>query len=150
MKIVNLKAEGYWKNRTVLPTYSGIYFVYAAKQDEKGGIYNERLLYIGETDNIHKRHNGTEDKPAKHEHYDDFVRERKSDEVLKYVTAKFEGSEENRKELQNALIFKNNPPINDKSTKSYSGQDLQIHFETEDNIPAPKNISIKNGESRDW
>lgn len=148
MKIVKLKAEGFWRNRTKLPTYSGLYFVYAAKVNDKDEIYDERLLYIGEAENIYERHNGTKEKPAKHNHYDDFVNERKSDEVLKYVTAKYEGSEENRREIQNALIFRNNPPINDKSTKSYEGEDMMIMF-TSDNNCSPSNISIKKGEKRD-
>lgn len=148
MRIVKLNAEGWWKNRTVLPNYSGIYFVYAAKQNDKKEICSMRLLYIGETDNIHKRHNGTEEKPEKHEHYDDFINELEQDEVLKYITAKYEGSEDNRKEIQNALIFKNNPPVNEKSTKTYTGQDLQVFFSTSDSITVPKSISIKKGECR--
>jgi hypothetical protein len=148
MKIVKLKAEGFWRNRTKLPTYSGIYFVYAAKENDKDEVYDERLLYIGEADNIYERHNGTKEKPAKHNHYDDFVRLRKSDEVLKYVTAKYEGSEDKRREIQNALIFRNNPPINEKATKSYDGEDMMVQFSS-DNGCAPKNVSIKNGETRD-
>ena len=148
MKIVKLKAEGFWRNRTKLPTYSGIYFVYAAKENDKDEVYDERLLYIGEADNIYERHNGTKEKPAKHNHYDDFVRLRKSDEVLKYVTAQYEGSEDKRREIQNALIFRNNPPINEKATKSYDGEDMMVQFSS-DNGCAPKNVRIKNGETKD-
>lgn len=147
MKIIQLKAEGFWRNRTMLPTYSGVYFVYAAKVNENDEVYDERLLYIGEADNIHERHNGTKEKPAKHNHYDDFIKFRKSDEALKYVTAKYEGTEDKRKEIQNALIFRYNPPINSKATKTYDGEDMIVQF-TSDNGCAPKNISIKKGETR--
>ena len=148
MKIVQLMAEGFWRSKTNLPSYSGIYFVYAAKENEKDEVCDERLLYIGETDNIYERHNGTKDKPAKHEHYQDFIKSLRQDEVLKYVTVKYTGSDDNRKEIQNALIFKNNPPINEKSTKSYEGEDMIVQFSTTFNIIPPKNITIKKGESR--
>ena len=131
-----------------MPNYSGIYFVYAAKVSDDGGVYDERLIYIGEADNIYERHNGTSEKPAKHNHYDDFLNELSQDEMLKYITAEYEGSEQNRKEIQNALIFKNNPPVNDKSTKTYTGQDMQVCFSTSDKINTPKSIIIKSGESR--
>lgn len=149
MKLVKLKAEGFWKNRTVLPEYGGIYFVYAATLSEKREVCNERLLYIGETDNVNKRHNGTEEKPAKHEHYDDFLKELQKGEVLQYVTAEVKGTEKYRKEIQNALIFRNNPPVNSVSTKTYGGEDMTIFFSTDDNITPPDDVTIKNGESRE-
>ena len=149
MKTVQLKAEGNWKNRTKLPDYGGIYFVYAATMDEKNQVCDKRLLYIGETDNIHERHNGTKEKPAKHEHYDDFINELGDSEVLKYVTAEVKGTEKERKEIQNALIFRNNPPVNTASTKSYGGEDISISFSTEDKITPPDDVIVKKGENRE-
>ena len=41
MKTIHLKAEGFWKNRTKLPDYSGIYFVYAATMNKKNEVCDE-------------------------------------------------------------------------------------------------------------
>lgn len=149
MKTVQLKAEGFWKNRTKLPDYSGIYFVYAATMNKKNQVCDKRLLYIGETDNIHERHNGTKEKPAKHEHYDDFINELGDGEVLKYVTVEVKGTEKERKEIQNALLFRNNPPVNSASTKSYGGDDISISFSTEDKITPPNDVIVRKGENRE-
>ena len=59
------------------------------------------------------------------------------------------GTEKERKEIQNALIFRNNPPVNTTSTKSYGGEDISISFSTEDKITPPDDVIVKKGENRE-
>lgn len=143
---IELPIEGYWKDRAYLPTYSGIYFVYAAKVNADRKISEKRLLYVGESDDIYKRHNGTKEIPCYHEHYMDFVSALQQDEVLRYVTAKYSGPEPMRRMIQDAIIYRTSPLINEKSTKSYTGESVEISYTTKDEIAIPDTVKIEKGE----
>lgn len=92
MKNITLPYGGYWKKEN-LPTYAGLYYVFATKLTAEGKLIGKRLIYIGETDNIHKRHNGTKKEPKEHEHLQDFKDELKDEEVLRYATSKLKQTE---------------------------------------------------------
>lgn len=112
MKPYILKFEKYYTDKSSLPTYAGIYLVYKGKYN---GIISEptpiKLLYIGESDNIKLRHQN-------HEHEADFINTLKDGEILIYSTV-LEEDEEDRKRIENALVFHHKPPINDKGKDSF-------------------------------
>lgn len=112
---------GFYLNRdkSTLPQVPGIYVVYKCNYDP----YIDRVdiiepLYIGETQNIHERHNGTPEHPTNHEHYEDFVREAGGAEHICYgVVPMEEYSDEERKWIQDAMIIRQNPTINNGPEK---------------------------------
>ena len=145
---IELPIEGYWRDKAYLPTYGGIYFVYAAKVNANRKIAEKRLLYVGESDDIYVRHNGTKDAPSYHDHYMDFKSALQQDEVLRYLTAKYSGPEPMRRMIQDAIIYRTRPLINEKSTQSYTGESVEISFTTTDGIVVPDTVRVEKGESR--
>lgn len=118
MKTYNLEFKGFYldcRKNTALPQDSGIYCVYSCKYNKgKNTVGNLKLLYIGESENINKRH-----KDNAHEHYEDFLNYLDEDETLCYSYVLI-GNEDDRKRCEAALIYEMNPPINEQSTVSYS------------------------------
>ena len=118
MKTYNLEFKGFYldcRKNTALPQDSGIYCVYSCEYNKgKNTVGNLKLLYIGESDNINKRH-----KDNAHEHYEDFLNYLDKDETLCYSYVLI-GNEDDRKRCEAALIYEMNPPINEQSTVSYS------------------------------
>lgn len=102
------------RDKATMPKVPGIYVVYKCNYDP----YTDRVeviepLYIGETQNIHERHKGNPEYPANHEHYDDFVREAGgADHICYGVVPMEEYSDEERKWIQDAMIFHQKPPVN--------------------------------------
>lgn len=63
MKEYKLNFEGYWRNinKGGLPSYSGIYFVYRCIYNaQSNSVELVDIIYIGQADNIHDRHNNHE------------------------------------------------------------------------------------------
>lgn len=109
--MINLQFDGYWEDMRNLPEYSGIYAVCAVSGCNC--IARSRILYIGKAENIHKRHN--EDGP--HEHLYDFLNQLHLGERLAYIAAPVDGRQLSK--VENALIFMQQPPVNDHLTDSY-------------------------------
>lgn len=109
--MINLQFEGYYENIHDLPTYSGIYTVCAVSGCKC--VARSRILYIGKAKNIHKRYN--EDGP--HEHMQDFLDQLLIGERLAYTTAPVDGRQLSK--VENALVYMQQPPINDGLTESY-------------------------------
>ncbi len=64
------------RDKATLPAVPGIYVVYKCDYDS----FHDRVdvkepLYVGETQNIRERHNGTPVHPKIHERDEDFIRE---------------------------------------------------------------------------
>lgn len=123
MKTIELDFEGYWISKEHLPKYHGIYFVYRASnphKNEKGEWVGtiEEILYIGKADDqtIFERHQA-------HEKQAEFDNALLEGEVLWYATAEV-NDEINR--VENGLIFKRHPRLNDKLTKTFKHPDT--HF----------------------
>lgn len=122
MRTFSLEFEGYYIDMNALPTYGGIYIVYK-------GSYNPQTdqvsvgdpIYIGETDNIRKRHTDG------HEHQPDFDKAIKgivNGKVL-YSAAKIE-NEDDRKRVENALIYHEQPDINTDGKDSFKHPDTRV------------------------
>lgn len=150
MKTIALPYDGYWKKED-LPSYSGIYYVFATKFTDEGKLTGKRLIYIGETDNIHKRHNGTKEKPQEHEHLQDFIDELKDGEELRYATSKYEGTEKNREMIESAMINAIKPAVNIKNTVTYNDEPIQIDIEGTDRaFPPYEKIQLTKNTDGDW
>ncbi len=109
------------KDKATLPEVPGIYVVYKCDYDS----FHDRVdvkepLYIGESQNIRERHNGTSDHPSQHDHYEAFVRAAGGAGHICYgIVPMEEFSAEERKMIQDAMIFTENPPINEGTVKEY-------------------------------
>ncbi len=109
------------QDKATLPEVPGIYIVYKCDYDS----FHDRVdvkepLYIGESHNIRERHNGTPDHQSQHDHYDDFVREAGGEGHICYGIVPMEDfSDEERKMIQDAMIFTEKPSLNDSYQKDY-------------------------------
>lgn len=109
------------RDKATLPEVPGIYVVYKCDYDS----YTDQVdvkepLYIGESENIRERHNGTPDHPSKHDHYDDFVRAAGGEGHICYgIVSMPEFSDADRKWIQDAMIFSERAPLNEGSEKTH-------------------------------
>lgn len=109
-KTFNIDIKGYYKDETrvLFPQRAGIYFVYRGvlntASQPHSAILNE-LVYVGETDNLHNRHN-------EHDRRQDFFNTLKYGEQLFYCYAETSFSEEDRKRVEAALIHELQPSLN--------------------------------------
>lgn len=116
-KTYDLDFIGYWqdKNKSDLPHVPGIYCVYEGILQIDKTVLLDRIVYIGEAEDINKRHNEKE-----HEHYKDFVRVCGGSDYVWYSAAEVQGGERERKRVENALIYKLQPELNDKGKDSFN------------------------------
>lgn len=133
MKTINLEFEGCWARKEDLPDYMGIYFVYRASNvqpNEKGGFSAtlEELMYIGKADKqtIKQRHKNHEKQPQ-------FDAALLDGEALWYLTAKVGIDIIDR--VENGLIFKRQPRLNDVLTESFKHPDTQFKLIRSSGIP---------------
>ena len=106
-KSYSLDYDGYWRapNISGLPAKSGIYCVYACVHNvTEDTVTLRRLLYIGEADNVRNR-------VAKHERWDDWVRELKAGEALCFNAALISPAAD-RERAEAAMIHHHKPPCN--------------------------------------
>lgn len=118
------------EHRDTLPAIAGIYVVYSCDYDSDANeVVFKDILYIGETKNIHERHNGTPDKPKLHEHYNDFVKEAGGKNHVCYRVIPYNGSGDDREWLQYALIHVQQPPINTVGKDHYNFPAAEVKLE---------------------
>lgn len=116
MNEYKLNFEGYWRecNKGGLPSYTGVYVVYRAVYNEvTNRVVLNDIIYIGQADNIHDRH-------QHHEKYDAFCKSLKAGEELCYSCAKVDGR--SLDVVENALIFAQKPEINTSGKESFLHQ----------------------------
>ncbi len=120
-----------------MPEKKGIYFVYRCKTsvDDNGKIILDRngkpkkrldkLLYIGESGDVRKR--------MKDHNRDDDVRTNDipKTESLYYTFAEYDGSDENRRRIESALIYEHRKILpdgvgNSKNTKTFDYDETTI------------------------
>lgn len=106
---MNLQFDGYWENIHDLPDYTGIYTVCAVSGCNC--VARSRILYIGQADNIKERHS------KGHEHLYDFLDHLNIGERIAYTAVPIDGRQLSK--VENALVFMQQPPINDGLTESY-------------------------------
>lgn len=116
-KTYELEFKGYLqdKNKTSLPHVPGIYCVYKGTLLPDDTVELDKIVYLGEAEDINDRHNKRE-----HEHYKDFVRVCGGADYVWYNAAEVLGGENERKRVENALIYKLQPEINDQGKDSFN------------------------------
>lgn len=131
MNTITLNIDGYWIDKEYLPKYHGIYFVYRASnvmKDARGNVSAtlEELLYIGKADDqtIYERHQA-------HEKQAEFDNALLEGEVLWYATSEV-NDEIDR--VENGLIFKRQPRLNDVLTESFKYPDTHFVFHFKEDI----------------
>src|SRR5712691_9334979 len=82
-KSYDLNFEGYWREPNIggLPAASGIYGVYAATYNSNNTVTLNRLIYIGEAENVCARIQG-------HEKWENWRRQLRVGEVLCFNVAR--------------------------------------------------------------
>ena len=109
----NVDIQGYWRdqNKSGIPSHSGVYFVYVASYNQQTDkLTLNRLIYIGESDNVNKR-------IQNHEKYDEWKRYLSSGTELCFSTGQVDG--DNRFRVEAAYIFKHKPPVNTEYVDSF-------------------------------
>lgn len=132
MKAIELNFEGYKTSREYLPDYHGIYFVYRVSDihdNPRGGLLGtiEELMYIGKADKqtIKQRH-------ANHEKQPQFDAALLNGESLWYLTAEVSLADIDR--VENGLIFKRQPRLNDVLTESFKHPDTHFILKSDKSI----------------
>lgn len=108
-----LNVQGYWRNisKSGIPSHSGVYFVYAATYNlGVGTVTLNRLLYIGESDNVNTR-------IQTHEKYDSWRMYLEAGEELCFSTTRVDGDDRFRVEA--SYIFKHKPPVNTEYVNNF-------------------------------
>ena len=95
----------------------------------------KEILYIGQADNLNKRH-------EKHEKEDEFLNECKGNEVLCYAVA--EVKKENLNIVENALIFAQKPRLNDVYKDKFNYESSEFHLEGRCALMKYSDFSIEN------
>lgn len=120
MKNINLSFDGYWRevNKGGLPRQSGVYCVYACTYNAIAQTVSiSKLLYIGESTNVH-------DRIANHERLNDWKKKLDTNETLCYSFAPI--SDNDRVRAEAALIFKHKPPMNDEYVNRFPFDDTHM------------------------
>lgn len=123
-KRYNLEFNGYYPDvhKESIPAISGLYFVYRGERTQNGdGKYTaniKELLYIGQSEDVNARLNG------EHEHYEDWNAELEKGETLYYSVCEVPiGSLD---EVENACIYKAQPPINTQGKETYNYSPVRV------------------------
>lgn len=104
---------GYWRepNKSGVPNKSGIYCVYTCSYNASdNSVALKKLVYIGESADVGSR-------ISNHEHQSDWEKHLNKGEQLCYTFGEIGSTYRERCEA--AMIFKHNPPVNDKTTSSF-------------------------------
>lgn len=110
--IITFKGYRRQKSISTLPTFSGIYLVYRCVYNDNSNTVSLReLLYIGQASDINHRINN-------HEKMDLFKEKLNEGEELAYSYAQI--SIDKLDIVENAMIYAEHPPLNDKGTDSFN------------------------------
>lgn len=140
-KTYDLDFNGYWqdKNKSGLPHVPGIYCVYKGTLQPGDTVLLDKIVYIGEAEDINSRHNDSQ-----HEHYNDFVKVCGGVDHIWYSYAKVLGGETERKHVENALIYELQPKINNKGKQSFDYKKTTINSSGA-KIGVPNTFTIEDG-----
>ena len=109
MKTIKLEFVGYYQDNLTNKNYSGIYLVYRGI-DEGETCEINKLIYIGESEDISKRISG-------HNKWDEWKKQLQDGEKLYFSYAK--ADKEDRQRAEAALIYKYKPVCNIEFTKKF-------------------------------
>ncbi len=120
----SLNINGYFRDavRDRFPDEAGIYFVYRGTLDPvRHWATLKELLYIGETNDMHARHND-------HDRRGDFFDQLRPGEMLFYTYALTDYTEQERRRIEAALVYELLPPLNTQATVSFGYPPTRIEI----------------------
>jgi len=109
----NVELQGYWrdKNKSGISNHSGVYFVYVATYNQqKETVLLNKLIYIGESDNVNVR-------VQNHEKYEEWKTYLSKGQELYFSTGQVDDNDRFRVEA--AYIFKHKPHVNTEYVNSF-------------------------------
>lgn len=113
-KSYDLEFDGYWRERKAsgVPAKSGIYGVYAATHNQGNDTVTlNRLLYIGESENVR-------DRVTNHEKWEKWRLQLRAGEELCFNMAPI-GPAADRERAEAAMIYEYKPPCNEEYVHSF-------------------------------
>jgi hypothetical protein len=119
-KKISLNFAGYWRevNKGKIPVQSGIYLVYVDKYNEsEGTVMLDKLIYIGEAEDIHSR-------ITNHEKWPDWRRYVSEGSEICFSFASVTNPDRERAEA--ALIYYHKPPCNDEYIHAFPFEDTTV------------------------
>ena len=122
MRKFYLKGCGFWTKEGIvnMPVANGIYFVYRGILTSDNEVDIKELIYIGKAD----QEGGVRSRLTYHEKMPDFEKQIRRGEILVFSCAPLIAFVLDR--VENALIFTQQPILNDKGTKSFNYPDTEI------------------------
>lgn len=118
MKIKWIQFDGYYKSLEDTPNISGVYLIYAVYYDRNMHDYCGEIVYIGQSDDVHRR-------LCEHEKEDKFQNLRQSGYNLWYSCAEISGTRL-LSSVENALICSRKPLLNENWVDAYTGDPIII------------------------
>lgn len=125
MKVYNLNFKGYWRDvkRKGIPSVSGVYLVYKCTYtSEIGKVKLIELIYMGQAQDLQER-------IENHTKRNEFLKECDSNrnEILCYAIAEVDKKDLNI--VENALIYAQQPKLNDKYKDKFNYEPSEFHIE---------------------
>ena len=131
-----LDIQGYYSDdvRSRFPHSPGIYFVYRGVLDSAANTCTLRqLLYIGQTEDLHQRHN-------EHSMRDEFLETVGSDEMLFYTFSITDLPAEDRMRIEAALIYELKPALNSQNCYTFNYPPTRVVVEGNRHAFVPASI----------
>lgn len=122
MKNFSLNFKGYWREEKIayIPEFLGVYLVYRCTFNQLGKTVSlKELIYIGRANNVNRR-------IAEHSSNRDFRNELSSGEELCFSVAEVSKSDLNL--VENALIFAQQPRLNEQGKQSFGFPDSSFNI----------------------
>lgn len=137
MKKYNVNFKGYWmdENRNSIPISSGIYLVYRCTYNEIVNKVNLlEIIYIGKSTNLQER-------ILNHEKREQFKSLCNNHEMLCYSIAEI--SAQNLDVVENALIFAQQPQLNDQYKDKFNYEESEFEIDGSCTLMKHTNFTIK-------
>ena len=135
--ILNINFKGYWRdvNKHGIPSTSGIYLVYACTYNsETDTVSLNNLIYIGQAENLNER-------IMTHTKRSEFLKQCGGEENLCYSVAEVPVIHLDM--VENALVYAQKPPLNDRLKDRYSYSQAEFHLEGRCALMKHKDFTIR-------
>lgn len=123
MKTYNITFKGYRRDEKAgtLPNYSGIYMIYRCKYNPKTEkVLLKELFYIGQSKDLNREIN-------QHVRHEEFMSQANEGEEICYAYAQVDNASLDI--VENALIYMQQPRLNDNLKESFNHPASEFHFD---------------------
>ena len=133
----NINFKGYWRdiNKKGIPSLSGIYIVYdCTYNSETDTVSLNKIIYIGQAENLNER-------IMTHDKRSDFVRVCGGENNLCYSIAELSVTDLDM--VENALVYAQQPSLNDRLKDKYHYSQAEFHLEGRCALMKHKDFTIR-------